>query len=1102
MNIKRSVVIVIACCLLIHLFAGGILANPITDFVFETVKRPVGFIHLPRCDNPELLVSLAAAAPNARIHAQHPDADVVARARDILKQSGLLNRRVYIDQCDLSRLLPVGNIADLIVMTDLTAVDLTPELAREIKRVLHPWFGKAVLSGAVSEDELLHWARSFGTSDCECRITKSAADSNLPECWLTVRKSALRGADDWTHWWHGPDNNAVSTDTAFAGPESLQWTGKPFFSTRLELPIVCDGRVFVLWNGHLLDTTPGEAVLPGEETAISGRGLNWAPDVPLDTLRGPLLTAQAAGSGVRLWSRRLSPASWLQVARSTMVADSGCLLVADGSDVLELDQATGEELRRTEVDGEEIRWMAAVGGILAILSGPTTQNTGRRTEALVVPFRSSGLHLTVLNRRTFDKRWQIDREAGNNAFDPRSPAIADGRLFICTEDSEAAAFRITDGEVLWRTDTRVERQPPQSYEWDRLSRHPVTGYAAAGLYLLTGPEVDRCIALSQEEGRPMWEPARGAGAVGPIPLAFDDLVWIGSQGFRPTTGDFVKRLGHLDSGGCSRLTASPQGIFGTCGLVWNRASSETCESLPAKSSCAAGTLAANGLIWKFPSACPNCTEWRGFIVRSSREDTPPAPARVVSVDGGLPTGEETKGWTTHRADANRSASLDVALPHEMEIIWQTTGTSDATLHSSHDKVMLGAEFVPAPPVVVGDIIIVAGADGIVEALAVDSGKQLWRAFTSGRIYSSPTVWRDRVFIACADGYLYAIRLTDGSELWRGRVAPQVGRTAIFNQLGSRWPALGSPLVVGDQVFATAGMLDGIDGIYCTAFDAASGKVLWETNHWKPASAEGILSGAGQLCGGHDLIFHGGEAPLVRISPSEGSTSPGYVLPTEEGSRKLGVAARNVQGVYRCSKGQDVGAITPQWTVFGGRRMFIDQAEDGQWRCNLMFLHSTIEGVGKLPVIAANDAVLLPAWDEKDILIALSDRRNDGIAIAPKNLLLESLTSKLDEDIPPTGLSTIQRSITLGDNQAVRWRHQFRYRERVIASALTRESAIVVIRQKDAGKVFAFDRKSGTIKWETELPGSPIYDGMAIGMNGSVVIALRDGSILCLGGKLE
>ena len=78
------------------------------------------------------------------MHGQDANGARTREARQRADDQGLLGRRVWFGHGDLSRLLPVGRSADLVVLTDLEADELTAELAAEIRRVLHPWYGLAV----------------------------------------------------------------------------------------------------------------------------------------------------------------------------------------------------------------------------------------------------------------------------------------------------------------------------------------------------------------------------------------------------------------------------------------------------------------------------------------------------------------------------------------------------------------------------------------------------------------------------------------------------------------------------------------------------------------------------------------------------------------------------------------------------------------------------------------------------------------------------------------------------------------------------------------------------------------------------------------------
>jgi len=101
-----------------------------------------------------------------RLYVQLPSAEQVARLRQRMDRVGLLGRRVWIEQGELSRIHLADNIADVLVaLNEATAI--APDQAL---RVLRPG-GKTPLGH------------------------------------LELTKAFPAGIDDWCNPYHGPDNN-------------------------------------------------------------------------------------------------------------------------------------------------------------------------------------------------------------------------------------------------------------------------------------------------------------------------------------------------------------------------------------------------------------------------------------------------------------------------------------------------------------------------------------------------------------------------------------------------------------------------------------------------------------------------------------------------------------------------------------------------------------------------------------------------------------------------------------------------------------------------------------------------------------------------------
>jgi len=87
--------------------------------------------------------------------------------------------------------------------------------------------------------------------------------------------------------------------------------------------------------------------------------------------------------------------------------------------------------------------------------------------------------------------------------------------------------------------------------------------------------------------------------------------------------------------------------------------------------------------------------------------------------------------------------------------------------------------------------VVGGRNKRVHALNPKTGEELWSFAAKSRFDSSPVIVGDRVFAAAADGRLYALDLKSGKELWQyesgggytGSPAVADGRLVIANDDG-------------------------------------------------------------------------------------------------------------------------------------------------------------------------------------------------------------------------------------------------------------------------------------------------------------------------------
>ncbi len=133
----------------------------------------------------ELAIEMAHKS-DLLVYVQLPSSEDVVRARRTAEAAGLNATRLQIDQGDLSHLHLADNVADALI-----AVGGASKLSEaEALRVLRPQ-GRASLLGR--------------------ELVKPVPD----------------GMDDWSHPYHGPDNNPLSQDRLVRAPYMTQFLADP-----------------------------------------------------------------------------------------------------------------------------------------------------------------------------------------------------------------------------------------------------------------------------------------------------------------------------------------------------------------------------------------------------------------------------------------------------------------------------------------------------------------------------------------------------------------------------------------------------------------------------------------------------------------------------------------------------------------------------------------------------------------------------------------------------------------------------------------------------------------------------------------------------------
>jgi outer membrane protein assembly factor BamB len=730
------------------------------------------------------------------------DAKVQQARRDILSRG--LYGKVSVSRFDGRSLPYVDNLVNLVVSEGPTGVP-----AAEVLRVLAP-LGVAIIDG---KKTVKPWPKEI---------------------------------DEWTHYLHGPDNNAVAADSRIDIPRSIQWVSAPRWGrsheelASMSAAVTAKGRIY-----YVVDEAP--------LASIRFLG-DWK------------LVARDAFNGTLLWKESIS--SWndhLRHFRSgpvhlprRLVAAGDKVYVTLGftRGVAALDGATGKtliEYDRTE-RAEEI---IVDDGVLYVVVG--TSEANRRGGGLYQrgePKPTDYRFITAIRAESGSQLWK--RDFGKDEYLlPQTLAVKGDRLYY-QGSSGVVCLDARSGKELWRTPRptparRMSFSSPTLVATEDVvlcadrdagktdEDSPSTGSVEWGVHGWNEKGFARkgkCTlrAYSARDGRELWSAPCSEGYNSPVDLfVIGGVVWAGTafKGYDLKTGaekgqisTAAPRVG-MPHHRCYRDKATTRFILtGKSGIeMLSLTKGWLSNNSWLRGTCQYGIIPANGFLYAPPDACACFLTVKApgfFAAAPQREKTGhmPFPARPVlekgpayASIGSLKSVVGDGDWPMYRHDAARSGAAPAEIPDAPKQRWSA---------------QIGGRLTQ--PVIAGGKVFVASIDAqTVHALGADDGREVWRFTAGGRVDSSPTVYKGTVLFGAADGWVYCLSAADGALAWRFRAAPRERFVCAYEQVESIWPVHGAVLVQNDTVYATAGRSSYLDGgIVLYRIDPATGKELSKT----------------------------------------------------------------------------------------------------------------------------------------------------------------------------------------------------------------------------------------------------------------------------------
>jgi len=782
----------IVICLAVLLLPAASALGDIDEAVRSSGVKGGLVVHIG-CGNGKLTASLRLG-DSYLVHGLDVDAKNVEKARKHIGSLGLYGR-VSVDTFDGAHLPYIDNMVNLVVVSGECQV-----AKEEILRVLAP-SGVTLFLNRQSE----------------------IGNRKLVKPWPT-------NIDEWTHYLHGPDNNAVANDSVVGPPRRLQWQGGPKWTrhhdrmSSLSALVSSGGRLFYIMD----EGSTASIFMPS----------HWA------------LIARDAFNGTTLWKKKID--TWFTRhkglksgpadAPRRLVASAGRVYVTLSLDgpVTALDAVTGETI--CDYDGTEgAEEILLSDDVLFVLVGPGSLVDGRRSDR-----PAENRTIMALNASSGEKLWQT-----SDVVAAVTMAVDAGQLYYFNFDQKKAiCLDRKTGDKVWTSDPLPTPERQTSFFASKLVvQDGVVLFASgefSGMTKSGGGEKrsDTLTALSADSGETLWtakHPPSGYSSPEDV-FVIDGLVWCGETSNGSQPGMLTGR--DLKTGAVKHEFPPDEQDYwfhhrcysgrATCNyILTSRTGIEFVDFRKqhwdlnhwVRGACLYGIMPSGGLVYTPPAPCICYAEatlhsFNAFAPaggagpmatgEGERLEHGPAYAQIENRQSAIANPND---WPTYRCTNTRGGVSKTGVPTKLDTAWKTK---------------LGGKL--SSLIVADGKVFVAVVDRhSVHALDAGTGSELWYYTTGGRVDSPPTHFQGRVLFGSADGWVYCLSASDGKLIWRFRAAPVDRRLLSYEQIESVWPVHGNVLVHDGIAHFVAGRSVFVDGgMRLYRLDAKSGELISET----------------------------------------------------------------------------------------------------------------------------------------------------------------------------------------------------------------------------------------------------------------------------------